>query len=714
MDDERYDILARSGLLDERTLVLMRDDTSVVADRQGNLVARSGGRHGLYHEGTRFLSGCQLSVYGLRPLLLSSGVRDDAALVFVHETNPDVRRDGRPLLPHDTLHVLRQLSLEPGRCRIEIAVRSYAAEPIECELQLALAADFADVFEVRGARRAQRGDLHEPQVGAGRICFGYRGLDARVRETRVELPAPARIEAGRARVRLSLAPGATETFELRVECRVGAAAPARRRVRALDEAKESLPRITSTSRSLDAWLRNARADLHMLTAQTEHGPYPYAGVPWFATPFGRDGLVTALQTLWWDPELSRGVLRFLAANQCDADRPDVDGEPGKILHELRCGEMAACGEIPFGCYYGSVDATPLFVMLAAAHHERTGDDETLRALWPHLERALAWIEGPGDRDGDGFLEYQRRSAQGLLNQGWKDSRDSVMHADGSLAPGPIALCEVQGYAYAARVGLARLARHLGDAALGSRLEADAAALRERFGAAFWCEELGSYALALDGDKRPCRVRASNAGHALWSGIARPDHAAAVARTLLSPGHWSGWGVRTLATGEPRYNPISYHNGSVWPHDNAIAAAGLARYGEREAAQAIFTAMLDASRTFERARLPELFCGFERAPGETPTLYPVACAPQAWSCGAVFQLLEVSLGLRVDAARLQVQLTSPRLPPFVGEVEILGLRVGSGTIDLRVERNGTSAAYPRVLRRSGPVELVIAGEEAGSS
>jgi glycogen debranching enzyme len=444
-----------------------------------------------------------------------------------------------------------------------------------------------------------------------------------------------------------------------------------------------------------------------VTVETEHGPFPYAGVPWFSTPFGRDSLITAYQRLWLDPSLAYGVLPFLAAHQADHTSEPADAEPGKIVHEMRAGEMAALGEVPFGQYYGSVDATPWFVLLAAATHDRTGDDALLTRLWPHLERALAWIDGPGDVDHDGFVEYQGRSRSGLRNQGWKDSRDSIMHADGSLAEGPIALCEVQGYVYAAKRGLARVARRLGRPERADELDGQAETLKASFARAFWCDELGTYALALDGKKQPCRVRSSNAGHALFTGIAQPEHAAAVASTLLSDEHFSGWGVRTLAATEQRYNPMSYHNGSVWPHDNALIALGLARYGNTRAATQILGGLLDASRAMEQSRLPELLCGFELRPDEGPTLYPVACSPQAWSAGAVFLLFQAVLGITVDAARKEIRFSHPVLPRGIDRITLSGLSLGAASVDVQVERSRDDGADVRVLRQSGRLEVVRA-------
>ncbi|RIL07435.1 MAG: amylo-alpha-1,6-glucosidase [Proteobacteria bacterium] len=703
---ERFDILAESGLLDDRTLVLMRDHTFLVVDRQANALPHAASRHGLYHDGTRFLSGLLVRIHGRRPLLLSSGVREDNGALFAHETNPDVREGETLMLARDTVHLRRRVVLVDGACEIELRLRSYGDEPIVCPLDLRFAADFADVFEVRGARREKRGEPVPIASSASQLAFGYFGCDGRLRATRIDLDGACEVSPPAARYQIELPPGGERTISLRIECTAGSAAEAGAHPPAPRlESRAPAAVVTSSSRGFDAWVRQSRADLDMLTVHDEDGTFPYAGVPWFAAPFGRDALVTALETLWCDPALARGVLLFLAAHQADRDDAESDAEPGKILHEMRGGEMAACGEIPFARYYGSVDATPLFVWLAARYHRRTADDATLRRLWPHVERALAWMDGPGDPDGDGFLEYGRRSREGLVNQGWKDSRDSVMHADGALAQGPIALCEVQAYAWAARAELADVARALGEPERAAALAAQAERLRARFAERFWCEDLGTYALALDGAKQPCRVRSSNAAHALWTGIAAPEHAAVLGRTLLGDDHFSGWGIRTLASGTARYNPMSYHDGSVWPHDSAIAAAGLARSGATAGAHAIFGSLFDASRAFELPRLPELFCGFARTPGEAPTLYPVACSPQAWAAGAVFLLLEAALGLGVDARRREVRLTRPSLPPFLLELEVRDLRVGEATLDLRVERDG-AGAHAAVTSRSGDVHLVV--------
>ncbi|MET0633349.1 MAG: amylo-alpha-1,6-glucosidase [Xanthobacteraceae bacterium] len=692
---------------------LKHDDTFVVLDSHGDIGASAGGADGLFHCDTRFLSRLELSLNGMQPLLLGSNVRDDNTFLTIDLTNPDMYVDGHLVLPKDTLHVVRTIFLWRDTAYQRLAIRNHGERLVDVRLSLLFDSDFADLFEVRGLRRQRRGVAGRLVAAPTTTVLNYEGLDGELRRTTLSFdPAPSELTATTASYRMSLAPNEARPIFFCVGCGVPEPSPPVPFLRGLRAAHRDLRaasrNATTVETSNDLFnevLCRSMSDLCMLMTKTPQGRYPYAGIPWYSTTFGRDGLITALQMLWFDPSVAQGVLRRLAAFQATADDPASDAQPGKILHEMRGGEMAALGEIPFGLYYGSVDATPLFVLLAGLYAERTGDDETVAALWPNIEAALGWIDGPGDADGDGFVEYYRATEKGLANQGWKDSYDAVFHADGRLAEGPIALAEVQGYVYCAKHMAARCAERLGHTKQARHLQAQADALAQRFDASFWCPELGSYALALDGNKQPCRVRSSNAGQVLFTGIAKPDRAAAVADLLLRPQFFTGWGIRTIANTEARYNPMSYHNGSVWPHDNALIALGLARYGFTRSVERLFKGLFDAATYMEMRRLPELFCGFQRGRGRGPTLYPVACAPQAWASATPFTLIEASLGLQFDPVANEIRLRNPRLPEFLDEVVLRNLRLKEASVDLRVTRHDTEVSV-EILRRRGQVQVSV--------
>jgi glycogen debranching enzyme len=692
---------------------LKHDDTFIVLDSHGDIGASAGGTDGLFHCDTRFLSRLELSLNGMQPLLLGSNVRDDNTFLTIDLTNPDIYVDGYLVLPKDTLHVVRTIFLWRDTAYQRLAIRNHGERPVDVRLTLQFDSDFADLFEVRGLQRQRRGVAGRRVTAPTTTVLNYEGLDGERRRTTLSFdPAPSELGATTASYRISLAPNEARPIFFCVGCGAPEPSPSVPFLRGLRAAHRNLRAAShgastvETSNDLfNELLCRSMSDLCMLMTNTPQGRYPYAGIPWYSTTFGRDGLITALQMLWFDPGVARGVLRRLASFQATADDPASDAQPGKILHEMRGGEMAALGEIPFGLYYGSVDSTPLFVLLAGLYAERTGDDETVAALWPNIEAALAWIDGPGDADGDGFVEYYRATEKGLANQGWKDSYDAIFHADGRLAEGPIALAEVQGYVYCAKHMAARCAERLGHGKQARHLEAQADALAQRFDARFWCPELGTYAMALDGNKQRCRVRSSNAGQVLFTGIARPDRAAEVADLLLRPQFFTGWGIRTIANTEARYNPMSYHNGSVWPHDNALIALGLARYGRQRAVERLFKGLFEAATYMDMRRLPELFCGFQRGRGRGPTLYPVACAPQAWASATPFTLLEASLGLQFDPIANEIRLRNPRLPEFLDEVVLRNLRLREASVDLKVNRHDTEVSV-EILRRRGQVQVSV--------
>ena len=675
-------------------LALKHGDTFAVLDNHGDMGAAAGGHDGLFYCDTRFLSRLELRLNGLAPLLLGCSVSDDNSVLNVDLTNPDIFVDNKLTIGKDTLHLVRTTFLWRGTAYQRLGIFNHGDRPVAAQLSIFLGSDFADIFEVRGLERARRGSTHIDQDGPCRVVMRYTGLDGDTRRTLMNFePPPARLTQGTSVYQIKLGPGQRTSIFLSVKCdRSEDAKPLpfyRAMLSARHELKAAARRATTIETSnhiFNEMLCRSIGDLYMLVTDTPEGPYPYAGIPWYSTTFGRDGLITALEMLWIDPSIARGVLRRLAAYQARTEDALSDAQPGKILHEMRLGEMAALREVPFGLYYGSVDSTPLFVLLAGLYAERIGDDVMLGELWPNIEAALGWIDSAGDPDRDGFTEYHRATQDGLVNQGWKDFHDAVFHQDGALAQGPIALAEVQGYVYAAKLLAARGARRLGQEGQALELENQARDLAARFEIAFWCPEIDTYAIALDGEKNPCRTRTSNAGQLLFTGIVRPDRAARVIAGLLSPQFFSGWGIRTVASTESRYNPMSYHNGSIWPHDNALIALGFARYGYGAAIEPVFKALYDAAAYMDLRRLPELFCGFQRRRGRGPTLYPVACSPQAWASGTPLLLLHASLGIEFVPAQCEICFHNPTLPSFLETVILRNLRLGDASVDVVARRH----------------------------
>ena len=708
VDNEFY-IKATSSLADDRTRVLKYGETFAVFNRFGDIESIGTMQFGLFHREARHLSRFSFHLGGRKPLLLNSSIRDDNSLLSVDATNLAVRLpDGRHM-PQGSIHIFRSASLSEALCQLQFRFHNYGAELYPLTLLFIFDADFADIFQVRGTPRPRSGQRLEDRVDEHSLVLRYAGLDGVVRETHVCFSIqPIVINRGEAVFVHELAPRTEWSLALTVTCE-------RSDTRKITDTKKPRlaaqndsyfrTRIVSSNKRFNGWLARSQADLSMLMRGNPEGEYPYAGVPWFSTVFGRDGIITALECLWNEPAIARGVLLYLAETQATEINTARDAEPGKIIHEIRRGEMAVTGEVPFACYYGSVDSTPLFLVLAGSYFARTGDLALIERIWPNIEAAMRWIDDYADGDHDGFYEYAQRSEKGLLQQGWKDSSDAIFHNDGRIAEAPIALCEMQAYVFAAKQAIAALCPFVNRDALRARLLSEAEDLQMRFDSVFWNSSLKTYALALDGKKRQCAVRTSNAGHTLFTGIAMPLRAAVLAETLFDASSYSGWGIRTVAAREALYNPMSYHNGSVWPHDNALIGAGLGRYGQQYLASRLLTGLFEVALHVDLRRLPELFCGFHRRPdGTGPTLYPVACAPQAWSAGAPFLLLSACLGLQVDAANHLVKFNNPCLPDVIGDLRISALMVGDAMVDLHIAKHERNFRV-QVVRQQGGVEVV---------
>ncbi len=692
----------------ERLLALKDGDTFLVGDGWGDL---KGGADGLFDHDTRILSRLVMTVGGARPSRLSSGPSRDNVYFTCHSTNRPLPPMGGRSAPAGVMHIERRRFVWDRRMFERVRMVNHGIEEVLLPVAFDFGADFADIFQVRGTLRDKRGTSDTPTHDGRRVTFRYTGLDAVIRTSCLAFSEPpARLSPNRAEFIFSLPPG--KRCDLYVECgpdhclppdeqrwRQSAVAARlamrRRRRRGASMRGPRSPRFNQ-------WLDQSRADMALLTTDLPTGPYPYAGVPWFSTPFGRDGILSAWQMLWLDPSLAKGVLTYLAARQATETAAFHDSQPGKIMHETRGGEMSALHEVPFGLYYGGVDTTCLFVALAGAYATRTGDLDLIRQLWPNLIAATEWMRDYGDSNGDGLIDYQRAAETGLSNQGWKDSEDSIFHRDGRFPKGPIALLEVQGYAFAAWRAMADLGARLGDArapAWAARAEDVRLLVEDKF----WIETEGFYAIALDGDGRQCGSIGSNAGHLLFTGLPSQARADAVSRRLLSSEFRTGWGLRTLARGQARFNPMSYHNGSVWPHDTSLGVAGMARYGERDAA-ALLLGELYAAASHFHMRLPELFCGFEREPGEPPIAYPVACLPQAWAAGSVFLMLQASLGVTIDAFDGTVRIAAPTLPTGIDRLSITRLEVGDACVDLAFQRLGDQVAV-MPTNKIGDVRIV---------
>ncbi|HET6770805.1 MAG TPA: amylo-alpha-1,6-glucosidase [Actinomycetota bacterium] len=699
-----------------KVLAIKEGETFLYSDTEGNLDERPGYGLGLYYQDTRFLSRFKMRISGRDPILLSSSA-ERAYMSYIDVTNPDLYEDDELAVPQQTLNIRRMRAIA-GRVYERIRIKNYNSFPVALDVDLEFGADFSDIFEVRGLARDVSGHYDPPRVEDRAAEFSYLGLDDVRRTTRIEFAhRPQRLEVRgdlvEASFRVHLAAHETKLVSMTMETRVGEAAlPTKEFDAAVHELRRSYEdwergctQIRTDNELFDQLLTRGLRDLRALYTKMDGDGIIAAGIPWFVAPFGRDTLITSHQLLMVNPQPARESLRILAAKQGTEMDDWADEEPGKILHEIRKGELAGCGYIPHTPYYGSVDSTPWFLILLAQYFRWTGDVGFVQEMVPAIDRALTWINEYGDLDGDGFVEYKSRSKRGLRNQGWKDSWDAVVHADGRLAEPPIALVEVQGYVYMAKQRIADVFASIGDRERAVRLREEATVLRKRFNDAFWMEDEQYFAGALDGDKRHVRTVMSNPGHALYCDIVDREKAEHVAKRLFQPDMFSGWGIRTMSKSAAAYNPMSYHNGSVWPHDNALIAAGLKRYGYMTTTNRVATAMFDAAIHSDYMRLPELFCGFTRRTPSRPVQYPVACSPQAWAAGAPFLLLQAMLGISALAHENLLTVNKPHLPRWLNHVELRNLRVGNSMLSLIFRREGETTGFS-LIAKEGDVRVVM--------
>lgn len=733
-------------------ITLKDDDLFLITDTLGNISGQLEGSAqtslGLFCQDTRFLSRLELQIGGHSPILLSSNA-DKGFALSVLCTNPYLED-----VPAETVGIQREMVLNGGLFE-EITITNYATRPVRFEVSLSFDADFIDLFEVRGSQRERRGQLLrlaplvkdepgklaefdsekldgdrsyllddaqlvpriDPVVEPEELVMAYQGLDNSLVESRIQFLhcQPHYFKGYTAIWQLQLNSHETQQLGYRLlmltNNRPASAVSApmtliQAKAAELMEEKtwcEQATKIRSDNKTFNQVIERAEQDIYLLRQTFGKHKVLSAGVPWFSTLFGRDSIISASQTLILDPSIARETLTLLAHYQGKVDDTWREEEPGKILHELRLGEMARCHEVPHTPYYGTVDATPLWLMLYAEYYAWTHDRETLDRLWNNALAAMEWIDF--NLEQTGYLTYNRRSRRGLVNQGWKDSGDCIVDRNGHLAQGAIALCEVQGYVYAAKVRLSEIARMKKRLDLADRWQEEAQDLKARFNRDFWLADQGYCALALDGEGKPVDSVTSNPGHCLYLGIFLPEHARSVSERLQAPDMFNGWGIRTLSSLSPAYNPMGYHIGSVWPHDNGLIAMGLRSLGLVDQALELAKGIIDMTLKQPYERPPELFCGYDRNGDSGPVQYPVACSPQAWATGTVFQLLQMMVNLVPDAANNYLRIIDPALPESIHHLSLHNLKVGQTFIDLEFERSGSTTAC-RVMKKRGNLRVVI--------
>jgi glycogen debranching enzyme len=705
--------VTKSAIVNGKSMVIKQGNSFGVFDRYGDIHPSDQESQGVFHNNTRFISKLVFGIDNKRPLYLSSTLDSDNEILRVDLSNPmlgpepDIDNDKGILHIHVTKFLWEKVFYH------QMKLFNYGRKPILFTITYSFDADFKDIFEIRGIKRNKEGEMLTPSAAENKLCLSYRGLDNITRRTCIKFVSkPDKIEGKQATYKVTINPK-EETFiyfsiafeEDNDKPEVLDFEAGLKKVITKERIKEGGFSIRTDNEDFNDWLDRSKADLDMMSTSTEYGLYPYAGVPWYSTPFGRDAIVTSFECLWIEPELARGVLNFLANTQATKHDDFSEADPGKIFHEMRNGEMANTGEVPFKRYYGTIDATPLFISLAGHYYQRTGDIKMIKDLWPHIENGLEWMDKYGDLDGDGYLEYKKKSSTGLTNQGWKDSEDSVFYENGDLAKAPIALCEVQGFSYEAKLMASLLAEALGYSDKAKELNLQSKKLKDKFVKDFWSKDKNTFVIALDGDKKQCNVRTSNAGQCLATGIADSIQAGKIRDILMSSSMYSGYGIRTVAEGEVRYNPMSYHNGSVWPHDNALIAYGLSLYGFTMDARKICEGIFNAAKHMEQSRLPELFCGFKRVKNQEPVGYPVACSPQAWAIASVYMLLQACLGVSVDAKNKIIRFKNPVMPESINEIYVDKLIINGSSLSLHIVRNG-SGVVVNTIDNSDNIKIKI--------
>ncbi len=707
-------------------IVIKDADVFVLCQNDAGLPVDDDQGFGLYYHDCRFLKGYDVSIGKSRLNALGSSAAHGYKAEF-ELTNRDLGSSDKNRIKKQSVGFNWQRIVQGSTLSLHdvITCSNYTVEPLEFVLTFVFQAGFEDIFEIRGANPSKIGKQRTPKWHRDTLAFSYDGADGLRRTVAISI-SPNSIKVRR-RNGADVAVGlkAKQSKEVKVSIRLAEAptnessslnsAPSQDAKTLSKDLQQNSDdwlhdhcQLQSSSNTLNHLFERSIRDLGALRTILHGQEYFSAGLPWYGALFGRDSIISSLQSLALRPAIAEDTLRLLAKYQGKEVNDWRDEQPGKIMHELRVGEMAHLNEIPQTPYYGSVDSTPLFLILVSHHANWTGDLSLFRELKPAIDRALDWITRYGDETGDGYLQYSSKSKHGLGNQGWKDSGDSIVNSDGTLAEPPIALVEVQGYVYLAKISLADIYERDGDRSAAQRLRAEARELQARFERDFWLSDKNIYALALQADKRPAAVVSSNAGQALWSGIAGPNRARQTVKELMSESMFSGWGVRTLSARERRFNPVGYHLGTVWPHDNSIILAGMRKYGCDEEACAVFSGIVDAAKHFEHFRLPEVFAGFSRKESAIPVRYPIACHPQAWAAGSVPFMIESLLGLVPKAFENQLQIVRPTLPDFIDRLELKRLRVGKSSVDLKFERKEDGSVDTHVVQVRGGLGVEVGG------